>query len=318
MTLDPHQAAIRDAASRLGIAVTSASEDPDVLVLGRGRRSLAIRKGRRIPSLRADVEAMCDDKAACKARLSSIGIPVPAGIVIDREAPNQAAIEAHLSRGVAQVAKPLSGTHGEHVRLGIRTLEEVLAHARETPAGHRALVLEDQAIGRDLRIQAVAGRLLAACVREPAYVVGTGTDDVRALVDARRAVMSRQNPENRLELDEPSVALLREQGLAPDSVPAPGQRVQLDRLANVARGAIPVDVTDSVHPRYAEWVERIARTFPIELFAMDVITEAVDADPERAANVIEINARPEWLHHTFSAGRTHDVPAAILRWLFEI
>jgi cyanophycin synthetase len=34
------------------------------------------------------------------------------------------------------------------------------------------------------------------------------------------------------------------------------------------------------------------------------------------AKVLELNARPEWLHHTFSERRTHDVAALILESLF--
>jgi glutathione synthase/RimK-type ligase-like ATP-grasp enzyme len=245
--VDPHQQAIRGAARRLGVDVSELEWRDDVRRLEHGGRLVELRDGRRPSSLSHRVEALCDDKVACKARLASLGIPVPAGILVARDTPNQAAVAMRLARGRPQVLKPIAGTHGEHLRRGIRSLEEVLEHVAVTPREHRALVLEDEIEGHDLRIQAVGGSLVAACTREPG-------------------------------------------------------------------GA--VDVTDLIHPRYADWVVRIAQAFPIELFAMDVRTPSLDADPERAARVLELNARPEWLHHTTSARRTHDIAAIILESLF--
>ncbi len=318
MTSGPHEDAIRAAADRLGIVVREDDGVRDGIVLSYRGRSVGLRKGRRPSFLDPAAEALCDDKAACKSRLASLGIPVPAGIVVEVGAPNQAAIEAQLARGRAQVAKPRAGTRGEHVRVGLTTLEEVLRHVAATPAQHEALVLEDEAEGVDLRIQAVGGRLFAACVREPAYVVGDGVHDVATLVAARRAVMKAENPENVLELDADALALLEEQGLAPGAIPARERRVRLGRVANMARGAVATDVTGAIHPRYAEWIDRIARAFPIALFAVDAMTTDVGADPERCAVVLEVNARPEWLHHTFSGGRRHDVAEAILRSFFDL
>jgi D-alanine-D-alanine ligase-like ATP-grasp enzyme len=237
--VDPHQEAVRAAALRLGVRVSVPAWRADLLCLEHGGRLVELHEGRRPSVLSAKVEALCDDKAACKARLAALGIPVPAGIVVSREAPNQVAVEAQLARGLPQVLKPVAGTHGEHVRLGTRRLEEVLAHLSNTPPEHDAMILEDEIEGRDLRIQAVGGALVAACIREPAYVVGDGRATVRTLIEARQARMRRENPANRLELDEEARALLEAQGLDERAVPEAGRRVRLRSIANVARARSP-------------------------------------------------------------------------------
>ena len=180
------------------------------------------------------------------------------------------------------------------------------------------ILLEQQLTGNDLRIQALDGKLLAACVREPAYVVGDGQHDIHTLIRERNTFIATQNPQNRIELDDDTRGMLQAQALSLNSIPANEQKVVLKKVANISQGGVPVDVTDLIHPRYAEWIETLARRLDLQHFAMDVMTSDFSLDPNANAMALEVNDRPMWLQHTFSDRRKHDMPNLILKSLFGI
>ncbi len=101
-----------------------------------------------------------------------------------------------------------------------------------------------------------------------------------------------------------------------ESVLAAGEEVRLKTISNMSVGGVAVDVTDRIHPDYARWVEAVAARLGLDIFALDIVAADPAAEPGSSASVLEINPRPQWLHHTFSERRTHDIPGLILDHLF--
>jgi cyanophycin synthetase len=237
---------------------------------------------------------------------------VPAGIVFRLEQDDAlASIRALLKRSGTLVCKPVDGTHGHGVGLGLERPEDVVAHARRFAPRYAEWVAEEQRAGTDLRLQAIGGQLFAACVRVPGGVVGDGVRDIRALATERDAAVRAQNPNNALALDDEARALLRQAGFSETSVPQPGQRVRLRRVANMAQGARALDVGAVLHAGWGELITRLSAALELSVFAVDAMVPDPALAPAQGA-VLEVNARPEWLHHTFSEGRTHDVAGALL------
>ncbi|MCB9676923.1 MAG: ATP-grasp domain-containing protein [Alphaproteobacteria bacterium] len=312
---DPHQIALIAAAHRDGIAVHELGDTwgIDAVRYSRAGRTVTVIDGAIHEDLSHQAELVCADKRACKARLEELGIPTPRSLSID----GASDVGERIARFVAGspvgqrfVCKPVDGTNGEGVAMDLRSADAILAHAW-TLSG--PVLVEEQIHGDDLRLQAIGGVLVAACIREPAQVVGDGVRTLDALVEERATAVYAANPQNTLVLDAESLALIEEQGLALDSVVPAGTAVRLKRVANVGQGGRPVDVTDSVHPAYADWMERIAAGLGLSIFALDVICADPTAPPDASgARALEVNARPQWLHHTFSEGRRHDIAGAIL------
>ena len=216
------------------------------------------------------------------------------------------------------VAKPLTGSDGIGVGMDLRSFDDLLTHWQLHRELDTQFLVEQQVAGQDLRIQAVGGRLVAACRREPAYVTGDGSSTVAELAAERDRIVQSQNPMNRLHLDAVSLELLREQELDLDAVPAAGSKVRLKKVANVGQGGHVIDSTDEVHPLYAEWITRVERKLGVRIFSLDLITEDPAADPRHASQALELNGKAQWLHHTFSAGRTHDFPVLVLQDLLSL
>ena len=304
---DPHGLALQAAARGLGLAACDRSDEfpPDAVEYAApaGGPSLLVLKGRVFPWLHAVAERTLDDKAWTKRRLEELSIPTPAGRTFSDPA------DVAFPAGRPQVCKPVRGSHGVGVAIGLTSAAELRAHCAEHPAP--AWILEDLVEGGDLRLQALRGRLVAACVRSPARVEGDGAATLAELMARRDEAVQALNPRNRCLPDADTARALAGRPLT--DVPARGEVVAVKTVANLSAGGAVVDVTDDLHPTWARWVEALAAALDLPFFAMDAITPDPAADPLAAgAAVLEANARPEWLHHTFSEQRTHDLQRQIL------
>ena len=123
---------------------------------------------------------------------------------------------------------------------------------------------------------------------------------------------ANRNPSNDLVIDEFSHDLLKKQDMTLESIPTAGQKVYLKDVANMSQGAVAVDVTSAQHVNYQKVIDRIVRHFNTGYFAVDFLASDPGLDPLQEAYVLEINARPEWMHHTFSEVRQHDMAKIIL------
>jgi D-alanine-D-alanine ligase-like ATP-grasp enzyme len=235
-------------------------------------------KGRVFPSLSAVAERLCDDKLATKAVLASAGLPVPPAF------------------GDRLVVKPRKGTHGEGVSLNL-----LPSQVEAASVGLGQVLVEGMCAGEDLRLQAVGGVLVAACQRQPPSIVGDGRS-VAELVDEVRARVLSDNPTNALVVT----------GALPE-VLDPGEVFVLNPTSNMSTGGRAVDVEP--HPDWAELVQTVGRVLNISVFAVDAMTPDITRSWREAGAVLEVNARPEWMHHTFSAGRQHDLPRLLLEHL---
>ena len=114
-------------------------------------------------------------------------------------------------------------------------LDTALARAREQ---HPEVLIEQRAPGDDLRLVVIDGKVVAAALRRPAEIVGTGHHTVRELIEAQsRRRAAATGGESRIPIDEVTESTVAEAGWsvrrraarraapagAPDREPAPGR-----------------------------------------------------------------------------------------------
>lgn len=309
---DAHQQALMTAAETLGITtVDNLHLGIDAVDYCHGERVERVLLGRLFSHLTEIAACICDDKLVCKNLLAQHGVRVPRGIAPN--GPDDPAIAELLAGGGSWVVKPRAGSFGEGVVVGVRDVDGVRKAMQAGPKG--PYLVEEQVPGEDLRLQAVGGRLVAACRRVPANIVGDGQQSVGALIEARRAAVRRANPFNDLQTDAEVLAYLEAAGLALDDIVPAGRRVMLRSVVNMACGGQAIDVTDRLHPEWSALVARVAGAIGIRVFAVDAMV-ADPSQPPGFSAVLEVNAKAQWLHHTFSEGRQHDIPRLLLADLF--
>jgi cyanophycin synthetase len=266
----------------------------------------------------AIAEGIARDKDLTKRLIAACGVPVPEGEVV---ASPEAAWEAAQGIGLPVVVKPSDGNHGRGVTLDLNNQADIEA-AYAVAARHGSEVLVERFVpGEEHRLLVVGGKLVAAARGETAWVTGDGQSTVLALVDAQinsdpRRGLTEDHPLNRLKPDEDGVILsdLQRQGLAPNSVPAPGRQVLIQRNGNVS-----IDCTDLVHPEVAHAVALAARVVGLDIAGVDVVARDI-GQPLQAQGgaVVEVNAGPGLLMHLKPAvGMPRPVGRAVVDELFH-
>ncbi len=313
--LGPSTACIVDAAAERRIPSIRLTTG-NLVQLGYGARQ------RRIWTAETDrtsaiAESISGDKDLTKSLLTSCGVPVPEGEIVDSPA---AAWEAAQDIGLPVVVKPSDGNHGRGVSIELGTQADIEAAYLLAEQEGSEVIVERFVRGDEHRLLVVGNRMVAAARGETAWVSGDGKSSIAELIESQLNTDPRRGttedfPLNKIMLDhDPAVVLeLERQGLKPDAVPVAGQKVLIQRNGNVA-----LDVTDQVHPEVAEAVALAARVVGLDIAGIDVVAEDISKPLEaQGGAIVEVNAGPGLLMHLKPAGgEPRPVGRAIVDHLF--
>ncbi|MFO1320323.1 MAG: cyanophycin synthetase [Burkholderiales bacterium] len=311
--LGPSTAAIVLAAETRTIPAIRLNEG-NLVQLGYGSRA------RRIWTAETDrtsaiAEGISRDKHLTNSLLSACGVPVPEGRVVASAAD---AWEAAREIDAPVVVKPIDGNHGRGVFIGLTTQTEVEA-AWAIAIGEGSGVLVERAVpGREHRLLVVGGKMVAASRGEAAYVTGDGHSTIATLIDTQlnsdpRRGETQDHPLNPVRLDSIVRLDLQHQGCTPESVPAEGVQVLIQRNGNMS-----VDITDDVHPEVAAKAALAARIVGLDIAGIDLVAEDITRPlAEQRGAIVEVNAGPGLIFHLRpSNGPGRPVGEAIVAHLF--
>jgi len=265
------------------------------------------------------VELACD-KEGTKRILSSVGVPVPRGTVINyldelEEATQQVG-------GYPIVIKPLDGNHGRGITIDIRTREEAAAAYDAAKEVSRSVIVERYYLGRDHRVLVVDFKVVAVAERVPAHVVGDGKSTIEQLIERTNQDPHRgeghDNVLTRIELDRTSWQILERQGYSLETVVPRGEICYLRATANLSTGGIAVDRTDDIHPENIWLAQRVAKIIGLDIAGIDIVTQDISRPLREVDGVIvEVNAAPGFrMHVSPSQGIPRNVAGAVLDMLF--
>lgn len=288
--LNPYARIIADEAMRRGIRVEVLDAETGEMRLSHGGRSVVTRE-----SLSEYTSAVamsrCDDKRLTRRIVSEAGIVVPTG----RLATFDAEDHQFLAEVGDVVVKPTRGEQGKGITVGVDgadALDAALARAREQ---HPEVLIEQRAPGDDLRLVVIDGKVVAAALRKPAEVVGTGKHTVRELIETQsRRRAAATGGESRIPLDEVTEATVAEAGWSFDAVLPEGERLRVRRTANLHQGGTIHDVTAVVHPELCRVAVVAADAIGIPVTGIDLLVPDVTRDEYV---FVEANERPGLANH---------------------
>lgn len=268
----------------------------------------------------AIAEEIASDKDLTKSLLKSCGVPVPEGQLV-RSA--EAAWEAAQDIGVPVAIKPLDGNHGRGVSLDLHAQKDIEAayHLAYQKGDGSSVIVEKYIPGNEHRLLVVGKSVVAAAGGDVLWVVGDGISTIDQLAatqintDPRRGTTEDAPLSVIIPSEEAEVVLeLERVGLTPQSIPAAGQKVLIQRNGNVA-----FDCTERVHPSIAAAAALAARVVGLDIAGVDMVLEDITKplSSQRGA-VIEVNASPGLLAHIKPAsGAGQPVGTAIMKHLFQ-
>ncbi|OBF22555.1 N-acetylglutaminylglutamine synthetase [Mycobacterium sp. ACS4331] len=288
--LNPYARIIADEALRRGIRVEVLDAETGEMRLSHGGRSVVTRE-----SLSEFTSAVamsrCDDKRLTRRIVSEAGVVVPRG----RLATFDAGDHTFLDEVGEVVVKPTRGEQGKGITVGVTdhdSLEAALARAREQ---HPEVLIEQRASGDDLRLVVIDGKVVAAALRMPAEITGTGTHTIAELIEAQsRRRAAATGGESRIPMDDVTAETVTEAGWSFDDVLPEGTHLRVRRTANLHQGGTIHDVTEQVHPALCRVAVTAAEAIGIPVTGIDLLVPDV-AGEEYV--FIEANERPGLANH---------------------
>jgi GNAT-family acetyltransferase (TIGR03103 family) len=288
--LNPYARIIADEAILRGIAVQVLDAKGGYLKLTHGGTSVVTRES--LSELtNAVAMSRCDDKRVARRVVAEAGIRVPEG----RTASFTDDDVEFLQKMGAVVVKPARGEQGAGITVGVTRAED-LDRAIKLAAEHSPDVLiEELCEGKDLRIVVINGKVIAAALRRPPEVVGSGDHTIRHLIEAQsRRRAAATHGESTIPVDDLTVDTVRDAGWDLDDVLPLNERLVVRRTANLHTGGTIRDVTDELNPVLAKVAIDAADAIGIPVTGIDLMVPSVDGE-EYA--FIEANERPGLANH---------------------
>lgn len=288
--LNPYARIIADEAMRRGIWVEVLDAGAGEMRLSHGGRSVITRE-----SLSEFTSAVamsrCDDKRQTRRIVSDAGITVPKG----RLATFDAEDHEFLAEVGDVVVKPTRGEQGKGITVGVDGAEELdaaLARAREQ---HPEVLIEQRAEGDDLRLVVIDGKVVAAALRMPAEILGTGKHTIRELIETQsRRRAAATGGESRIPMDKVTEGTVKEAGWSFDDVLPEGERLRVRRTANLHQGGTIHDVTAEVNPELCRVAVTAAEAIGIPVTGIDLLVPDVKGTEYV---FVEANERPGLANH---------------------
>ena len=196
--LNPYARIIADEAMRRGIWVEILDAGAGEMRLSHGGRSVITRESLS-EYTSAVAMARCDDKRLTRRLVSEAGIQVPKG----RLATFDEHDHAFLEEVGDVVVKPTRGEQGKGITVGVSGPDELDAALARARKEHPAVLIEQRAPGDDLRLVVIDGKVVAAALRKPAEITGTGHHKIRELIEAQsRRRAAATGGESRIPVDD--------------------------------------------------------------------------------------------------------------------
>lgn len=288
--LNPYAMLIVKEARRRGISVEVLDAQGGFFRLTHGGREITCRESL---SQLTDAVAMsrCDDKAVTRRLLALEGLRVPD----QQNAGDPENDSAFLARHGSIVVKPARGEQGRGISVDIRD-EASLKTAVEFARQHCDTVLLEECVeGMDLRVIVIGHRVVAAAVRKPPQVTGTGRHTVHDLIEAQsRRRAAATGGESRIPLDAETERCIGNAGYGLGDILPSGEVLTVRRTANLHTGGTIHDVTDRLHHRIVEASVQAAKAINIPVVGLDFLVPQVDSADYV---IIEANERPGLANH---------------------
>jgi GNAT-family acetyltransferase (TIGR03103 family) len=184
---------------------------------------------------------------------------------------------------------------GNGVSVDVRLPEDLEKAVNQAKTYCQDVILEEYIPGEDLRIIVIDREVVAAAVRRPPQIVGTGQHTVEKLIKKyNRRRKSATGGESHVPMDDETERCLRTAGYGYDAIVPAGEKINVRKTANLHTGGTIHDVTDQLHPGLSEAARNAAQAINIPVTGLDFMVPDISG-PDYV--IIEANERPGLANH---------------------
>jgi len=189
------------------------------------------------------------------------------------------------------VIKPITGSHGNNVYVGIKNIDDLkqkINHLQKLTK--HSIIVEEQVEGDTFRILVFNDTIVDIVKRIPPHVYGDGRSTLSELIDKYLSI-NKQNGNHYVKNINYNYIL--QQGYNNDDIVRKNQRVYLTQVLNLHNGAgIEVIDINDVHPDNIELFKKINKISMLKLNGIDFISKDLRIPYYKHGIVVEINSSP--------------------------
>lgn len=230
--------------------------------------------------------------------LNLAGFPVPQSFVVTNL---NELYDMSKFLGFPVVIKPIDLDGGVGVRAGLKNQEDLNKAFDHAKKYSKNIMVQKHIPGKDYRIQVFNGEAYWAIERQVCSVIGDGYKTVKELIDnenLNRGKGSKNEFLVKIDLNDETIDLLKENNLDINSVPKKNCVVILKRSANVTNGGVPVPVLENAHQDNLTLAIDAAKIVGLDLAGIDLICEDISISWKKSiAAICEVNAQPQLASH---------------------
>lgn len=280
-----------------------------------------------LPRPRAAHEAAIDwmdDKGVILKKFRTAGLPVPRGASVTsvkaaEKIFHEITGESEAGKSNAVIVKPAIGSRSRHTYIHITDIDALRHAFKKARELSPRVVVEEDLSGFVFRITLVGGAIAGIMRREPPHVIGDGTHTIHQLIIEENKNPLRHGPIfHELPLGEETIALLKEQNLSLESIPAAGRMIIVHPKVSRSFGASTTEITD-IHPDNETLFLKIAEVLDDPLVGVDFIIDDMSRSWRgQTCGVIECNSLPFIdLHHFPLKGPARNAAGAVWDLIFS-
>jgi GNAT-family acetyltransferase (TIGR03103 family) len=288
--LNPYAKIIIREAQRRGISVEVQDSEGGFFDLSFGGRTVTCRES--LSELTTSIAmSRCDDKAVTHRILQRAKLRVPDQVICK----DQTQAERFLEECGSIVVKPARGEQGAGISVDVRDKGSLVVAATLAKKYCDVVLLEEFVTGTDLRIIVINNEVVAAAIRKPPRIQGTGQARIRELIEKQsRRREAATSGESSIPVDEETRRCVEEAGYTLDDILPYSEYLTVRKTANLHTGGTIHDVTKKLHPTLAQAAIKAAQVIDIPVTGLDFIVP----DPSKEDYVIiEANERPGLANH---------------------
>ena len=288
--LNPYARLIVDESKKRGIVTDVIDADYGLFKLTLGGRSVTCRES--LSEMTTAVAmTKCDDKRLTRKLVQKAGVSVPCQV---RHIDHASDIE-FLEEVKRVVVKPARGEQGAGISVDISDPNELKAAVKKAASICSEVLIEEYIQGDDLRVIVIDHKVVAAAVRRPPAITGTGSHTISDLIHKHnRRRMAATGGESRIPDDDETLRCLKKEGYTYDSILEKDKTIVVRKTANLHTGGTIHDVTDELSDALKKASVTVSKTLDIPVTGLDFIVPDIHLN---AYAFIEANERPGLANH---------------------
>ena len=236
---------------------------------------------------------ICNNKAITSQTLLAHDIPVSPFILLRK---NTTMLDIELNRHPLKyplVIKPIDGTHGNDVLVGIQTLKELDEKATNLFQKTDAVIIEEQLKGNDYRVLVVNDSVVDVVCREIISITGDGKKTIEELINARNE-KQKKNKDHATHNIDWELIKSESGGLKASGILPAGKRINISNVRNYHNGANITRIDMSIiHPDNITMLCNVNKAIGLVVAGVDFMTPDITKSyRENGGTIIEVNSNP--------------------------